>query len=350
MREGRPVHVEGPVTAALLRNLEEFQEIWALWSAKYRPVRITADQILPSAPAADRSGVFAFSGGVDGAYALLKHHQGHAGFRTVQPACAMFIHGFDIPLTEQAAFDTACRGISEVTGALGVPLALVRTNWRDVFERSWGMDCQAALTSCLFQFQGLANVGVCGAAEDYAHVILPLGCNPVTNHLLSGGGFDIVTEGGCLTRSDRVRFLCGYPTVAARLRVCWEGPFTGENCGRCEKCIRTKLNFMALGEQPLCFDRPPTTAEILGLTARDPIQLHFLREILSTAIQSGIPSAWVSTLRLAIAKNQATLPIRTLERHVAGKLRSRFPALAWPQGHSRPRGDISPTPKASERG
>src|SRR5262245_33053912 len=48
MREDRPVHVDGPVTATLLRNLEEFQEVWALWRPRFRPVPITADQILPA--------------------------------------------------------------------------------------------------------------------------------------------------------------------------------------------------------------------------------------------------------------------------------------------------------------
>src|SRR5688572_20760340 len=82
MREGRPVHVEGPVTEALIRGLEEFQEAWALWRTKYTPVRITADQIVPVETASTRRGMFAFSGGVDGTFALLRHHKARAGLRT----------------------------------------------------------------------------------------------------------------------------------------------------------------------------------------------------------------------------------------------------------------------------
>ena len=322
MREGRPVHVEGPVSAALLRNVDEFQEIWSLWQPKYRRVQITADQVVPTEISDVRRGVFAVSGGVDGTYALLKHHAGHAGIRAVRPVCAMLVHGFDIPLREQLAFDHARDRIAAMTNPLGIPLSIVETNWRDVLGRDWGMDCQATLASCLMQFRGLANVGVCGAAEDYANIIVPLGCNPVTNHLMSGGGFDIVTEGGCVTRTERVRFLCDYPEIAAQLRVCWEGPFTGGNCGHCEKCIRTKLNFMAVGSAPLCFDRPPTFAEILSLRTRNPIQIHFLREILRIAAANGMSGSWVTALRLTIEKNRVAMLGRAAGRRISGKLKS----------------------------
>jgi hypothetical protein len=261
--------LEGPVTAELLRNLEEFQEAWAMWRSAYRRVQITADQVLPPQQMSARCGVFALSGGVDGTFALLRHHSGRAGLRTAPPVCAMLVQGFDIPLDNQAAFERAHGSISDVMRALGVPLVTVRTNWREQLCKDWLMEYHAALTACLFQFRGLANVGVCGAGEDYSQLVVPWGSNPVTNHLLSGGGFQVHTEGAGFTRTERVRLICDYPEIAAKLRVCWEGPKTGGNCGRCEKCIRTKLNFLANRQEPLCFDGRPTRAQILGLTARN---------------------------------------------------------------------------------
>lgn len=340
MREGRPVHVEGPVTAALLRNLEEFQEVWSLWLPKYRHVRITADQVVPTEVSDVRRGVFAVSGGVDGTYALLKHHSGHAGARTVRPICAMLVHGFDIPLREQHAFNHARDRILAMMSPLGIPLATVETNWREVLGRDWNMDCQASLASCLLQFDGAANVGVCGAAEDYGHIVMPLGCNPITNHLMSGGGFDIVTEGGSATRTQRVRFLCDYPEIAARLRVCWEGPITGDNCGQCEKCIRTKLNFMAVGSAAPCFDRPPTFAEILSIQARGPIQIRFLHDILTTALANGLNGPWLTALRLAIARNSMAHHARGMRRRIVGMFRA---PRASATKEERPRTGLGPT-------
>lgn len=331
MREGRPMHVEGPVTEGLIRGLEEFQEAWALWRSKYTPVRITADQIIPAETQSARRGVFAFSGGVDGTFALLRHHNARAGLRTARPICAVLVHGFDIPLGERQAFDRARRNVADVIGALGMPLAIVRTNWRSQASKVWPQEYLAGLSACLHQFRGLASVGVLGAGEDYAHLELPFGSNnPVTNHLLSGSGFEIHTEGGGFTRTQRVRLICDYPEIAAKLRVCWEGPVTGGNCGRCEKCIRTKLNFMANGVRPLCFDGEPTHAQILGLTARTRLQLGFLQEILDSAKQNGAHGPWTSSLALAIAKNRLMLPAWSVQRRTADKLRpflNRAPAV-----------------------
>jgi hypothetical protein len=321
MREGRPIHVEGPVTETLIRGLEEFQEAWALWHTKYTPVRITADQIVPVETASTRRGMFAFSGGVDGTFALLRHHKARAGLRTARPVGAMLVHGFDIPLGEQQAFDRARAGVADVIGALGLPLAVVRTNWRSEACKVWPQEYLAGLSACLHQFRGLANIGVLGAGEDYAHFEPPVGSNnPITNHLLSGGGFEIHTEGGGFTRTQRVALINDYPEIAAKLRVCWEGPLTGGNCGLCEKCIRTKLNFMASKQEPLCFDGRPTRGQILGLAARNPVQLAFLREILAAARANGVDESWVSALALAIAKNRALAPWRSLERRGRAKL------------------------------
>ena len=322
MREGRAMHVEGPVTETLIRNLEEFQEAWSLWRPSYTPIRITADQMLHDKTSSSlRRGVFAVSGGVDGTFALLRHHCGHSGLRTARPECAVLIHGFDLPLAEVQAYERARSAIAAMTSTLGVPLSTVRTNWRDVACKTWTLEFAGGLAACLHLFQGVANVGILGADEDYGHIELPWGSNPITNPLLSGGGFEIHTEGGGFTRTDRVRLICDYPEIAVQLRVCWEGPMTGGNCGRCEKCIRTKLNFMANGREPLCFDRRPTHAEIVGILARNQVQLSYLREILTAARKNGESGPWISSLKLAVAKNRLALPARQLRQRIAAKLR-----------------------------
>jgi hypothetical protein len=322
MREGRPVHVEGPVTEQLIRGLEEFQEAWSIWRDRFTAVRITADQIIPAETPMTRRGMFAFSGGVDGTFALLRHHKARAGLRTARPVGAMLVHGFDIPLSEQHAFDRARANVAEVIGALGMPLAVVRTNWRSEVSRSWPKEYLAGLAACLHQFRGLANVGVLGAGEDYGHFESPVGSNnPITNHLLSGGGFEIHTEGGGFTRTQRVALINDYPEIAAKLRVCWEGPLTGENCGRCEKCIRTKLNFMAINAEPACFDSVATHAQILGLAARTSQQLALLHEVLASARRNGARGAWTTCLALAIARNRLMWPAWALWSRVADKFR-----------------------------
>ena len=316
MRRGTNLHVDGPVTAQLLINLEEFQEIWAAWLPKlYRKVAITARDVVPTRGNGDRRGVFAFSGGVDGTCALLRHSDDRLGLRRIAPGGAVLVHGMDIPLEHDAAFDTACRSARLMLDELNVPLFPIRTNWR-AFTHDYELEFGAGLAACLHQFTGTVAFGVLGAGEDYRRLAIPWGSNPVTDRYLSGGCFEMFTEGGGLTRSERVAVVAEHPRIAAHLRVCWEGPHTGRNCGKCEKCVRTKLNFMAVGHPPMCFDGPPTTKEILLIKAKKRSQLLHLEEIVGTAEKNGIKDKWLFYLRLAKGKSKLRYRLKNIYRGI----------------------------------
>ena len=316
MRKGVNLHVDGPVTAQLLINLEEFQEIWAAWLPKlYRKVAVTAKDIVPAGNTADRRGVFAFSGGVDGACALLRHSDNRLGLRRIAPQAAILVHGMDIPLDHGAAFDTACRGALAMLEELNVPLYPIRTNWKE-FADDYEMELGAGLAACLHQFTGAATFGVLGAGEDYRRLAVPWGSNPVTDRYLSGGCFEMYTEGGGLTRSERVSVVAEHPEIASHLRVCWEGPHTGRNCGKCEKCTRTKLNFMAGGHRPMCFDGPPSIKEILLINAKKRSQLLHLDEIVTIAERNGIKDRWLFYLRLAKIRAKTRYALKKIYRGI----------------------------------
>jgi hypothetical protein len=325
MRERRPLHIDGPVSTTLLRNLEEFQEAWAMWHpSRYAPIAVTAAQECEeSAASPRRNGVFAFSGGVDSAAALLRHYSGDLHRRAVTPVAAVMVHGFDIPLSATSAFDTA-RGAAETSlKEFRVPLCVVRTDWRETICRHWEMEFAAGLAACLHQFAGAATVGIVGSDEDYARLVLPWGSNPITNHLLSGAAFAIQTECSALSRTERVALAARYPQLATRLRVCWQEASSGRNCGRCEKCLRTQLNFLAAGLEPLCFDGRPTPRQVLGIAAKNAVQIAYLEEIAESARARGIEASWLSALTVSIVKNKALLPYRSvLNRVRAGAKRA----------------------------
>ncbi len=74
--------------------------------------------------------------------------------------------------------------------------------------------------------------------------------------------------------------------------MCWEGVDQGRNCGVCEKCIRTKLNFLAAGiESPECFQEPLAIEDVHSLRVRNLRQLHELQMILGDLdpIQFSVP-------------------------------------------------------------
>jgi hypothetical protein len=321
MRAGEPLHITGCVSRTILQNIEEFQEAWALWRPnEYRVVKVSADEERAPCSTSTKCGVFAFSGGVDGTFALLKHHFNDAGRRTCIPAVMMLIHGFDIPLAQSSAFAIAEAVARDFSETLGVPLATVRTDWKTSLCKHWELEFGAAVAACLHQFAGLASVGVFGADEDYGHLEFPWGSNPATNHLLSGN-FRIHTEGAGFTRTARVQYIAEYPEFAARLRVCWEGPISGRNCGRCEKCTRTQLNFMAFNEKPICFEKRPSLAQVVGIKAKNPVQIAYLEEIHDTALRNNVSGLWLSALSIAILKNRLLLPARPLEKRLLKAVR-----------------------------
>jgi hypothetical protein len=313
MRHGRPLEVDGPVSTTLLRNLEEFQEAWATWRPDvYSPVAIRAEEEREPAPSPDRRGAFAYSGGIDSGFALLRHMHGLAGRRSVQPAVAVLIHGFDIPLRDRSAFAVGERSARQSLDALGVPLSVVETDWRDVLCQDWEMEFVAGIAACLHQFTGVAGTAVLGADEDYAHIALPWGSNPVTNPLLSGGDLTLHTEGGGFGRTERIALVSESPDVVAGLRVCWEGPMTGRNCGDCEKCLRTRLGFLACGKEATCFDGPLRLRSLLRMKARNRVQIGYLEEILQAARRNGIRARWCTALRAVLMRSKSRLRLRAL--------------------------------------
>jgi hypothetical protein len=88
----------------------------------------------------------------------------------------------------------------------------------------------------------------------------------VFNALCSNDYFSLVTDGGAFGRTDKIEVLLPYPNAVSGIKVCWEGPNPGRNCGRCEKCVMTRLNFLAAGvPEPLCFDSPLELTDIARL-------------------------------------------------------------------------------------
>src|SRR5690606_31478927 len=87
VHQGRDLHIDGPVTQSLLRNMEDLIACWHLWRPDlYRIVRVSAehevtDSALPS-PASPPRAVLAFSGGLDASFTAWRHVTGNAGRRS----------------------------------------------------------------------------------------------------------------------------------------------------------------------------------------------------------------------------------------------------------------------------
>ncbi|WP_426572872.1 hypothetical protein [Aquihabitans sp. McL0605] len=252
MNFSQDLHLEGPVSYQLLANLEEFVDAWTHWRPDiFQRVRITAEEIIDDRTDAPgplaATAMCAFSGGVDATYATFAHRNRLLGRRSLDLAGAVLVHGFDIPLDDPEGFAVAARAAAVITGELEIPLVTMRTNWQAVADPEWEMSFGAALGSVLHLFSDRAGVAAMAADNTYSQITIPWGSNPITGPLLSSSRMRLVHTGAGQTRTQKCEAIGQLDSVREHIRVCWAGDDLGRNCGRCEKCVRTKVNFLAAG-------------------------------------------------------------------------------------------------------
>ena len=352
MRTGHDVRVHGQVSPSLLRNLTEFQAVWASWVPDLRNVEIVGDRETEAAAASDsNSAIAAFSGGVDSCFTVFRHARGAGERYPYRAAAGVMVHGFDIPLDEPEAFESAAARSRTMLTSLGVDLITVATNYRTIVP-DWNHSYGAAVASCLMLFGGGFRAGLIGQGLTYVEVCLqregpkavegwPLpacsfgvhyeGSNPFTDPLLSTDGFTIIPDGAAFGRADKILAMSSWREFLTNLRVCWAGPHKDRNCCKCEKCIRNILTFRALGlGLPPCFpcDVSDSQLSVLRLgTGVDP----FLRygALGRLAASRGTGGQWVETLNKRLAwtwrhERSSTRPKVARLRYYSGRLVSRL--------------------------
>lgn len=309
MRESSDLVVHGEVSSVLLRNLEEFQAAWSSWyPEKYNKIEIVADKEIDT-PACKKSNnaMAAFSGGVDGAFTVYRHSRNLCGRLRRDIKAGVFIHGFNIGLDRNDIFEQAAKKAEIMLNSLGIDLITVATNFRDLGDSF--RDAHAAeIASCLSLFENIYPTALIASSEPYNDLIFPWGSNPITDRLLSSDKLEFIHDANAYTRSDKIEVISEWPEALKHLRVCWQIDNLDKNCCKCEKCIRTILNFRVFGiDLPACFDEDATDKMILNVRTANTVTLSFLEEILLMARERSISASWVSALEKAVKRNQKSL-------------------------------------------
>ena len=319
MSEGRDIRVEGTVGRGLLSGIEEFMLAWRRWNPElYRVVRILPEEASSNEPSRTSGAITAFSGGVDAAFTVWRHHSRAAGHASRDIVAGAMVHGFDIPLDQEEKFAASFRLARATLDSLDIPLIALRTNIRQVFGIDWHDLHGAALVGVMQTLRSKAGSLLIGSSDPYDQLLLPYGSNPVTDHLLSTAGMDVVHDGCGFDRTQKVAFIAGWKTACDNLRVCWEGEQVGANCGHCEKCLRTRLNFLANGlAVPQNLQPPGEGFDFSVVDTESESVLQEFDQILQVAHRSEIRSPWVAQLE----RRMAWLRRRNLYRQARRSLR-----------------------------
>ena len=315
--EGRKISISGSVSADLLSNLDEFQAAWHHWLPdRYKFVEVHADvereDVRPLGGA-----VCAFSGGVDGTFSVWRHSRGLAGHRTQKIVYGVHVHGFDIPLADKEAFAATSRRCRDTLVDVGLDLLTVETNFRDISKLNWEQTFGCALAAVLRNFRLVAGNGLMGSERPYSDPRIVWGSTLLTDYLLGSGEFRMIHDGASCDRSEKVAAIAEWPAGVRNLRVCWKGSFKDRNCGECEKCLRTVLNFKAWGlPVPDCLPQVPHFVKaIRAVSLKRPTLLTYWEEICRHAVDNGIQDPWLTEAIRVTRKYRRRRFLKTLCTH-----------------------------------
>ncbi|MBN2435952.1 MAG: hypothetical protein JXK07_11870 [Spirochaetes bacterium] len=308
MNRGENLRIHSQVSPSLIRNLEDFQRAWASWKPDmYRFIDISADEEKePDLP--PRKGmIFCFSGGVDSCFTGYRHTKGITTRFPLPVQTAVFVHGFDIPLSREDYYENAYKNVQLQLKSLSIDLYRVRTNFKDI-SVFWPHAFGSGVASVLSLFQkryaaGLIAQGV--PYSSYDHLVE--GSNPLTDPMLSSASFPIIPDGGGFRRSDKIKVISEWTEGMKYLRVCWEGEQKDKNCCKCEKCIRNILTFRALGlPLPPAFPTDVSDERIyrLGPLKEITISVGYSVILKEASIRGMENENWVRALKKAIHRSR----------------------------------------------
>jgi len=239
-----PLHIEGNLSPGLIRSAGIIQQIAEKWYCSFSTIPLTNTQETSNRIFGHDVGCF-FSGGVDSFYSLLKH------FNNISKI--IFVHGFDIPLSNYELRKIVSKELNEVSKEIGRELIEVETNLREISDQyiDWTHYFGSGLASVAHLLSSTFKRIYIPSSETYAH-LEPCGSHPLLDPLWSTEHLEIIHDGCEATRIEKVRKIAQYEIALKKLRVCWENKENAYNCGVCEKCIRTMISLSAIGALDNC--------------------------------------------------------------------------------------------------
>ena len=295
--------------------MSEFSKIWHFWYPNlYSEVSFSAKIVQGRKTPKNNDSISTFSGGLDSAFINYLIAKGVDNPLNLKLKKAVLVHGADVPLSDEIGFDTIRAQIQEMADDLNIELIPVKTNVKESLIH-WGHSHGSLFVGIMSFFSKTISHAVT-SDYSYASFHFPHGFNPFTDKYFSSDEFEFHLEGIGYSRTERAAVIKNWRKALSNLHVCYEGIDNAHNCGCCEKCIRTKLNFKAVGVDHL--DCMPFDLNVSQLTKNnlvyEPITLSFYKDILSYGIKNRTLSQdWILALNSQIEKwEKLTSPNRSI--------------------------------------
>lgn len=313
MEHSDRIRVRGSVSRPFLRNVRQFMEAWrCICPDRYHIVDIVPDRAVELRPRLFKKprAISAFSGGIDASFLAMRHSPASSEPWKYPLDTVLMIQGMDVWYDESDVFRRLVSRVEPFLKAQRLHRIEVRTDIRNkggVGEfQSWIHSHAAQIIGIMHQLAPAFDYGLLGSSEPYNHMVVPWGSMPATDHLL-GGELQVVHEGAGYSRTEKVALVADDLIASRTVKFCWSGPNGAVNCGRCEKCVRTRLNFLAVGkgDHPPCFEEPFSIDMLSAVKDATGIPLNELTTIAEFASQRGASGEWFTALAEIVSRQQA---------------------------------------------
>lgn len=255
LNNGDAVLFNGKLTDGLLRGAWATNEYYNNIATDFHLINIECKNIVPALlPAGACDSVLAYSGGVDANYSLVSHKRGLVGAKNTNIRVAVSVCGLALGMSETDKFNEYAKYQESVLSEYGVDFLPVFIPQEGPIDLQYMWKLAAALH--LFANVGNFAYGLIGSdGTDYLHIHLStFADNPMSTDDLSSRAFRVFTDGQNKSRVEKCEILASEPTIMKNLMVCFDSDIKQNlNCGYCVKCVRTILDFWALGVYDLPF-------------------------------------------------------------------------------------------------
>ncbi len=343
MSFGGNFHIKGAVSKSLLKNMETMVGFWCNTSpAICFPVTLLPESIYDDEAAIHSShkAMVCFSGGLDACFSCYRHQQGLVGFNSLPIQAGLLIEGADIPLEQDDFLKESRQNSLIMLRDLGIhELHTIKSNFREFPLRGvsqgmeWGsythIACIAGLGSLLAPLYPDLLVG---GSRNYVESFVNLwGSNPISDPLFSSDTFCVHLDGLEYGRTEKAELVSKWGCATQHLRVCWENVYSNDshiknNCGTCEKCVRSNLNFLACGF--VLPNMPKLTQEMLdGISDKIVTIKHHYKNIIDYAHAHGRGKLWwVTHLERILQEHESSQQCENFVNWLNGHLNTVYEA------------------------
>lgn len=302
MTSGEELAIHPPVSRKLLEGLERIQEVFAQWYPEFfRRVQVTAHDVVEDKAAHKGQGASFFSLGVDSFYTLLKP-------RPEAITHLVYMLGMEQPLNlyNYQQEEPVIERIQRVAQQSNVSVIVGKTNMRVVFPMPYSSFHGAGLAGVAHSLSSGFDTVHIPATHSYRD-IFPWGSNPLTDSFWSSENLNVLHDGAEAGRAQKISRLLMHSDLALKtLRVCTKNEGGLQNCGKCDKCVRTMTTLDLLGILDKAVTFPPTLPRSLIRKTRryGDNDLSFLRENLELAKELGSSHKVVRLLERTLLRGE----------------------------------------------